>query len=269
MARTRDIKPSFFSNEDLGALPMAARLLYIALWQLADREGRLEDRPSRIKAYAFQYDKRGIDIEGLLAALEAKHFVRRYEVEGVRCIWIPTFQRNQHIHPHEATSTLPSPPEAVIATIPGMSLHGETCTDKSLHVETCTDKSLNVALLSEPSFPSLPSLPSLPSSDLEQQQLRPNIFSLYEQAFSGGLNGMLREELLALEQEHPPDCVEHCFKAAALAQPRPRSVLWVKARLEAHRRDGCGGNANGTNRGKSAAGANTSRVAARIRGVGQ
>jgi len=33
-----------------------ARLLYPGLWMLADREGRLEDRPLRIKAEILPYD---------------------------------------------------------------------------------------------------------------------------------------------------------------------------------------------------------------------
>ncbi|WP_461949107.1 hypothetical protein ACOKPE_14565 [Acinetobacter baumannii] len=49
MARSRNIKPSFFMNEDIIELPYEARLLFIGLWTLADREGRLENRPKKIK----------------------------------------------------------------------------------------------------------------------------------------------------------------------------------------------------------------------------
>ena len=49
MARARNIKPGFFDNETLGELPALTRLLFIGLWCLADREGRLQDRPKRIK----------------------------------------------------------------------------------------------------------------------------------------------------------------------------------------------------------------------------
>ena len=47
MARSRNIKPSFFMNEDIIELPYEARLLFIGLWTLADREGRLENRPKK------------------------------------------------------------------------------------------------------------------------------------------------------------------------------------------------------------------------------
>ena len=56
MARARNIKPAFFSNEILAELPPLARLLFIGLWCLADRKGRLQDRPKRIKHELLGYD---------------------------------------------------------------------------------------------------------------------------------------------------------------------------------------------------------------------
>ena len=49
MSRARNIKPAFFKNELLAELDAFDRLLFIGLWCLADREGRTEDRPKRIK----------------------------------------------------------------------------------------------------------------------------------------------------------------------------------------------------------------------------
>ena len=54
--RARNIKPGFFKNDTLAELEFAARLLFIGLWGLADRAGRLEDRPKKIKAEVFPYD---------------------------------------------------------------------------------------------------------------------------------------------------------------------------------------------------------------------
>src|SRR5262245_4448792 len=61
MARARLLKPGFFTNEDLVELPPAARLLFAGLWTLADREGRLEDRPKRIKLAVLPYDDVDVD----------------------------------------------------------------------------------------------------------------------------------------------------------------------------------------------------------------
>ena len=46
MARIRTIKPEFFTSEDIVALSPLARLLFIALWCEADREGRLVWKPT-------------------------------------------------------------------------------------------------------------------------------------------------------------------------------------------------------------------------------
>ena len=61
MPRIRYLKPCFFKDEDIASLPHQTRLLYQGLWVLADKEGRLEDRPKRIKAEIFPYEE--IDIE--------------------------------------------------------------------------------------------------------------------------------------------------------------------------------------------------------------
>lgn len=105
MARSRQIKPGFFLNEDLAKLVPFARLLFIGLWLLADREGRLEDRPARIKAEIFPYE--AVDIDALLASLDQK-FIKRYEVAGVPYIMIIKFKRHQHIHPDEKQSSFPA-----------------------------------------------------------------------------------------------------------------------------------------------------------------
>lgn len=95
MARIRTIKPEFFKNEQLADLPMAARLLFIGLWTLADKEGRLEDRPKRIKAELFPYDN--LDCEKELSRLHTSGFVIRYEVGDLKVIQITKFTDHQRI----------------------------------------------------------------------------------------------------------------------------------------------------------------------------
>ncbi|WP_425318297.1 hypothetical protein [Pseudomonas nitroreducens] len=105
MARARNIKPSFFKNEDLADLPPFDRLLFVGLWCLADREGRLEDRPRRIKIELFPGD--GYDVEVGLANLQGKGFIDRYEVAGFTVISLPNFARHQSPHSTEKDSELP------------------------------------------------------------------------------------------------------------------------------------------------------------------
>lgn len=102
MARIRTIKPGFFKNEALAEVPMSARLLFIGLWCLADKDGRLEDRPKRIKAELFPYDS--IEIDQQLSRLQSAGFIMRYEVGDLKVIQIINFSKHQRITGTEATT---------------------------------------------------------------------------------------------------------------------------------------------------------------------
>lgn len=120
MARARNIKPGFFLNEELAEVEPLGRILFQALWCLADRRGRLQDRPKRIKAEALPYDDCDVDV--LLDALSDKGFVTRYTVDEVRYIQIETFEKHQKTHHNETESVIP-PPES--EALP--SLDSSTC----------------------------------------------------------------------------------------------------------------------------------------------
>jgi len=107
--RARNIKPGFFKNEQLIECEPITRLLFIGLWCLADRAGRLEDRPRRIKAEIFPYED--CDIESMLQSLTSKGFIIRYSVDGIHYIAIPNFSKHQNPHIKEAQSILPEPPQ--------------------------------------------------------------------------------------------------------------------------------------------------------------
>lgn len=107
MARARNIKPSFFSNDRLGEVTPLARLLFIGLWGLVDREGKLEDRPKRIKAEVLPYDN--CDVDELLDLLDPE-FIVRYTADGIACIQVLNFLKHQNPHPKERESVLPNMP---------------------------------------------------------------------------------------------------------------------------------------------------------------
>ena len=77
MARARNIKPSFFDNDDLAMQndPLG-RLLFIGLWTLADFNGNVEWRSQRIKVKLLPYDE--CDVEKLAINLDKSGFVRFY-----------------------------------------------------------------------------------------------------------------------------------------------------------------------------------------------
>ena len=106
--RSRIIKPGYFKNEILAEQPEAARLLFAGLWMLADRDGRLEDRPKRIKAELFPY--KDYDCDSLLLSLHNAGFILRYGSETdemERYIEIPNFNEHQSIHKNEKSFNLP------------------------------------------------------------------------------------------------------------------------------------------------------------------
>ena len=112
MARARNIKPSLFMNEILGTADPLYTILFEGLWCLADREGRLEDRPLRIKAEVLPY-RDGIDTDQLLNWLQQNRFIVRYCVDGAKYIQIINFVKHQNPHKNETESKFPPYSEEV------------------------------------------------------------------------------------------------------------------------------------------------------------
>jgi len=122
--RTRLLHHGYFCNERLAELEWAHGVLFQGLWCLADREGRLEDRPGKIAARLYvlmRWLEQGADpqdrggqthagvIDGLLGELAAEEFIRRYVgPDGTRFIQIVNFLKHQRPHPREAASVIPA-----------------------------------------------------------------------------------------------------------------------------------------------------------------
>lgn len=107
MARARNLKPSIFKNEILGTADPLYTILFEGLWCLADREGRLEDRPLRIRAEIFPY--RDVNVDSLLSWLHEKEFIIRYRIDGADYIQVNKFHIHQNPHQREVVSIIPPP----------------------------------------------------------------------------------------------------------------------------------------------------------------
>src|SRR5690606_4471799 len=105
MARARNIKPALFKNEVLGVADPLYTLLFEGLWLLADREGRLEDRPLRIKAEIFPY-RDSVKIDDMLSWLDENGFIVHYQVGEGRFIEVLNFNKHQNPHKNEAPSEI-------------------------------------------------------------------------------------------------------------------------------------------------------------------
>lgn len=112
--RARSIKPGICDNELLGTADPLLTLLFERLWMMADREGRLEDRPLRIKAQAFPY-RDGLDVDKLLTWLHDNRFIHRYE-SGAKYIQVLKFSEHQKPHQNEKPSVIPAPESTTLVS---------------------------------------------------------------------------------------------------------------------------------------------------------
>jgi len=126
MARSRNIKPGFFINEDLAECGIDGQMLFAGLWCWADREGRLEDRPKRLKAQILPFHD-GIDVDALLTCLHEQKLIVRYHAEENSYIQIVNFKKHQNPHQNETPSTIPAPENT--GALSDMSDHGPKSSD--------------------------------------------------------------------------------------------------------------------------------------------
>lgn len=111
--RNRIIKEGFFRSYELAQLPPLARILFQGLWCMADKDGRLWDRPQQIKIECLPYDD--CDVNELLGMLTTAGFILRYEAEKRACIQVVNFGKHQPLTNWEktkSTSEIPPPKPA-------------------------------------------------------------------------------------------------------------------------------------------------------------
>lgn len=156
--RARNLKPGFFKNEELAKLSPMARLLFAGLWCYADREGRFEWRPKRIKVEILPYEE-NCDINRLLMSLHDKKLIVKYNQNGDNFGFIPNFLKHQNPHPHEAKSNIPSPPEEIVQQLQCHDVK-VTCNEMSIK---CNADSLNPSSLN-PSSKTIAKQPKKPVS---------------------------------------------------------------------------------------------------------
>jgi hypothetical protein len=110
--RIREIKPSIMSNEEIAELGPYAYILFTGLWMIADREGRFEFRPRRIKALVMPlWDE--VDSEAcgnLVEKLRISGLLNLYQVDGKAYGQVANWKKHQRPHPREAPSEIPAAP---------------------------------------------------------------------------------------------------------------------------------------------------------------
>lgn len=112
--RIRTTKPEFWRSDDIDALCLADRLLFVGLWNYVDDEGRGVDKAAAIAADLFAGDlerdptEASVRVHGGLKRLHAAGLIDRYEVDGRRFLAVVTFHKHQRIN-RPTPSRLPAP----------------------------------------------------------------------------------------------------------------------------------------------------------------
>ena len=116
--RRREISPEFWRDERVWALSDSAKLLLPGIWQLADRAGRLLDKPFNIGVECRPWDVQSV--AGLLVEIVQTGLLVRYEVDGVPLLAIPpaAWAKHQRPHPKEVPSKLPEIPQGLLRGAP-------------------------------------------------------------------------------------------------------------------------------------------------------
>lgn len=116
MARIRSLKPEFWLDRPfVRRVPNRdARMLYSALWNLADEHARVGGDPHYIKGQVFPYEEDAdltpAVIGKLLDLLVQAGKIVRYEVDGDPYLFLPNLAKHQRLEAAKVPSRLPPPP---------------------------------------------------------------------------------------------------------------------------------------------------------------
>jgi len=117
--RIRSIKPEFWRSDDIDALSIPDRLLFIGLWSYVDDSGVGVDKEPAIAADLFAGDlardahECSVRVHGGLKHLAAAGLITRYAVNGRRYLHITNWDRHQKINrPSESRYPPPTSEDA-------------------------------------------------------------------------------------------------------------------------------------------------------------
>jgi len=124
VARIRSVKPAFFHHEGLASCTPHARLLFVAMWQLADRSGRFRWIPMQVHAHAFPHEPE-LDVTSLAEELRAVGCISPYEAAGRIYVLVNNFTKHQKVPTSERKSANPEPREKSLTTFVRHGVEGQ------------------------------------------------------------------------------------------------------------------------------------------------
>ncbi|WP_322092791.1 hypothetical protein [Paraburkholderia bannensis] len=121
MPRIRTIKPDFWTNPQVARVSHAARLLFIATWNMADDHGNLPRDSEKLKMQVFpsHFDV-DVDVEPLVVSLISNGLLIEYSDSntGGRFLHVPTFHKHQVIN-RPSKPIYPLPEKALLDFVRG------------------------------------------------------------------------------------------------------------------------------------------------------
>ena len=110
MARTRTIKPEFWTDEKIGSLPLGARLLFIGLWTQADDYGVVKGNAVLLKSLIFPYDEelKASQVQEWLQSLVAVKALIPIKYNDEQYYYIRTFKKHQVINRPSSQCNIPN-----------------------------------------------------------------------------------------------------------------------------------------------------------------
>lgn len=118
--RIRSIKPEFWRSDDISALPLTARLLFIGLWSYVDDNGVGSDKVSSIAADLFAADIEADPTETFrrvtvdTACLEERGLIVRYRANGRPLLYVTNWPRHQLVKNPSKGNQYPLPPAELL-----------------------------------------------------------------------------------------------------------------------------------------------------------
>lgn len=127
MARIRSIKPEFWDDEKMCALPRDVRLLYIGMWTFSDDFGVIKSSPIWLKSKIFPYDEIQLSqFKKWLEMLERPGFsspggsvawALKFQANGEAFYYLPNFSRHQKVDHPSTLNRNPEVPKDILDTL--------------------------------------------------------------------------------------------------------------------------------------------------------
>lgn len=95
--RIRQVKPEFWSDPDMAALPYPVRLIYIGLWCVADDAGYIEWHPERIAHDLLGYESTKVRVKHLTEWTDQLVKSGHVQMFECGCALIPTLSKHQRV----------------------------------------------------------------------------------------------------------------------------------------------------------------------------